>query len=501
MMSHQIWKTARLAFLLLVLFDFSIVVVEAEETCSANVQHNDTCTSTCNDSRPAPKCSNWAQRGECFKNPVYMERECAKSCEICSPQTGADMGIPQVMSSGPHGTTEAQVVERFQEARAYLKSKQVEPDIKGICRNKQDMCGVWAVTGRCTEDPEYMKENCAPVCFGCDYYLTGNDIGVAQILSSEKHHATTSTVVERLQEARAYLNSKKVKPELKEICRNKKDMCGVWAVSGECTKNADFMKDKCAPSCFSCDYLTVEGRCPIDPNTPKAWEPGDLNKMFERLTSEPYKTQHEVQILSRDPWVITMENVVLPEEADQLIELGGLEGYKTSTAVGKRKVDGKREKRKTENRTSTNAWCMKECYQDETALKVVYRMSNLTQIEERNSEYVQLLRYTEGQFYKSHHDYLPHHRQRQSGVRILTMYLYLNDVEAGGGTNFDKLNITVMPKRGRALLWPSVLDEKPNERDDRTTHQAMPVEKGLKFGANAWFHMHDFKTPFHNGCR
>lgn len=82
----------------------------------------------------------------------------------------------------------------------------------------------------------------------------------------------------------------------------------------------------------------------------------------------------------------------------------------------------------------------------------------------------------------------------------MTMYLYLNDVEEGGGTNFDKLNVTVMPKRGRALVWPSVLNDHPNMKDDRTTHQALPVEKGIKFGANAWFHMRDFKTPHAEGC-
>jgi prolyl 4-hydroxylase len=70
----------------------------------------------------------------------------------------------------------------------------------------------------------------------------------------------------------------------------------------------------------------------------------------------------------------------------------------------------------------------------------------------------------------------------------------------GGGTNFDQLGITVMPKRGRALLWPSVYDDPPHEKDPRTTHQALPVEKGIKFGANAWFHMRDFKTPHANGC-
>jgi prolyl 4-hydroxylase len=70
-------------------------------------------------------------------------------------------------------------------------------------------------------------------------------------------------------------------------------------------------------------------------------------------------------------------------------------------------------------------------------------------------------------------------------VRVLTLYLYLNDVENGGGTNFDQLDITVMPKRGRALLWPSVLNSDPNEKDERTTHQALPVGKdSIKYGAN-----------------
>lgn len=80
------------------------------------------------------------------------------------------------------------------------------------------------------------------------------------------------------------------------------------------------------------------------------------------------------------------------------------------------------------------------------------------------------------------------------------MYLYLNDVEAGGGTNFDRLGITVMPKRGRALLWPSVTNDDPHKKDHRTTHQALPVEKGIKYGANAWFHQRDFKTPNADGC-
>ena len=89
---------------------------------------------------------------------------------------------------------------------------------------------------------------------------------------------------------------------------------------------------------------------------------------------------------------------------------------------------------------------------------------------------------------------------RQQGPRILTAYLYLNDVEEGGGTNFDQLGVTVMPKRGRAVLWPSVRDDATDRKERRTSHQALPVIKGIKYGANAWFHLRDFKTPNGNGC-
>ena len=72
---------------------------------------------------------------------------------------------------------------------------------------------------------------------------------------------------------------------------------------------------------------------------------------------------------------------------------------------------------------------------------------------------------------QDHHDYIEHNLNRQQGVRILTAYLYLNDVEAGGGTKFTGLDLTVMPKLGRALFWPSVFNDKPHEKDGRTNHQ------------------------------
>jgi len=198
--------------------------------------------------------------------------------------------------------------------------------------------------------------------------------------------------------------------------------------------------------------------------------------------------------------VLTLDNFITDEEADRLIELGDVEGYERSMDVGDIQLDGTASDVVSAGRTSSNAWCSNECLEDELVKGVNKRISSMTQIPEVNSEDLQLLRYGVGQKYEIHHDYIDFDLDRQNGVRLITVYLYLNDVEAGGGTNFSDLDVTVMPKRGSVLIWPSVLDSDPNEWDDRTHHQALPVEAGLKYGANAWFHMRDFKGPNRRGC-
>lgn len=175
-------------------------------------------------------------------------------------------------------------------------------------------------------------------------------------------------------------------------------------------------------------------------------------------------------------------------------------GYKRSTDVGARQADGTLGKKFSEGRTSTNAWCRDICDEDPIARRVYERLSNLTGIPERNSERLQLLRYEEGQFYNSHHDLIEAQVAMAAGPRILTVFIYLNNVEAGGGTHFEELDLTVMPKRGRVVIWPSVYDENPNEKDWSTMHEALKVEKGIKYGANAWYHLRDYMTPSDKGC-
>ena len=114
---------------------------------------------------------------------------------------------------------------------------------------------------------------------------------------------------------------------------------------------------------------------------------------------------------------------------------------------------------------------------------------------------MQLLKYDEGQFYKPHNDFIVKHVAQLHGPRLLTFFIYFNEVEEGGGTRFPKLdNLTIEPKQGRVLIWPSVLDEDVNSGDHRTDHEALAVIKGEKYAANAWLHLRDFQTSFDKGC-
>ena len=116
-----------------------------------------------------------------------------------------------------------------------------------------------------------------------------------------------------------------------------------------------------------------------------------------------------------------------------------------------------------------------------------------------NYESFQLLQYDGGQLYQSHHDSSVTDNT-PAGHRILTFFLYLTDVEEGGETYFNRLDLAIKPKRGRALVWPSVTDANPQYWDNRMYHEAKDVIKGKKMAANHWIHLNDYHTPNHWGC-
>jgi hypothetical protein len=61
------------------------------------------------------------------------------------------------------------------------------------------------------------------------------------------------------------------------------------------------------------------------------------------------------------------------------------------------------------------------------------------------------------------------------------MFLYLNDEGlTGGGTHFPNANVTAIPEKGAAILWPSLESDNLESLHPLTYHAALPVEGGHK---------------------
>jgi len=364
--------------------------------------------------------------------------------------------------------------------------------------------------------------------------------------SQRKTHAAIAEMILFMEEE-VYANDDIYNDSIRSNCRNKHELCAFWASVGECDVNPSYMKINCAPACRTCRQLDVEYRCPMpeDVRAASAFYEGvrNLNDMFEgfisgkgdggfahqfhpmihsapsgyrqNLTMSSYDNENDdvtnltfgSDFLVDDryveiggPWIVTFENFLSDKEADHLIDMGYVRGYERSQDVGAAKFDGTYDGVQSHGRTSENAWCQHECEEAELTKLVTDRIARVTGIPSENSEHLQILKYEIGQFYNQHHDYIEYQAERAVGPRVLTFFLYLSDVDEGGETKFNKLGLTIKPKKGRALLWPSVLNRDPTKKDYRTDHQAMPVVRGTKFAANAWLHLREFKDQNNKGC-
>ena len=80
-------------------------------------------------------------------------------------------------------------------------------------------------------------------------------------------------------------------------------------------------------------------------------------------------------------------------------------------------------------RTSTSAFCdTRGCRQDPRIKAIEERARELTGT---HYEFMQMVRYTQGQYYQPHHDTSLQFGRSATGHRIYTLLIYLNDVERG----------------------------------------------------------------------
>lgn len=106
-----------------------------------------------------------------------------------------------------------------------------------------------------------------------------------------------------------------------------------------------------------------------------------------------------------------------------------------------------------------------------------------------HAEPLGVLRYGPGQEYRPHYDY--YNDDQHEAQRTTTVFVYLNHVSEGGGTEFPRLGVVVGPERGKAVKFLNCDAEgKPNPE---TLHAGLPVIRGEKWLATLWF----WDRPFH----
>ena len=119
------------------------------------------------------------------------------------------------------------------------------------------------------------------------------------------------------------------------------------------------------------------------------------------------------------------------------------------------------------------------------------RLRALNGLDPRLGEPVQGQRYEVGQEFKPHTDYfepngVDYFRYCSvSGQRTWTFMIYLNDVEAGGGTRFKLLDKIIRPEGGKLLCWYNRLPD--GSVNPATLHHGMKVRKGVKYIITKWY--------------
>ena len=260
----------------------------------------------------------------------------------------------------------------------------------------------------------------------------------------------------------------------------------------------------CLSTCGQCPLVEAAKQCTshsneMDPRMTQK-EQIDWAAFFTNIThpdkQEQYSHLRGARILNREsPWVAEFPNYLTSEEADEIIRIAALEGYRIEDEHPKHIRDV--------NVTNCDSIA---CMRQPIISELYRRASALLGLHPNQFESMEFIDYGPGQHYVWHADEYswkdPYREDHVlSGPRILTMFHYLSDVEEGGETAFAGPDATgrtkrlaVKPRKGKVILWANM---KENWRfsEQAAVHSAMPVRKGRKLAGTIWIHASGFRIP------
>ena len=221
------------------------------------------------------------------------------------------------------------------------KPKPKHPD---ACQDTNDNCATWAAIGECKSNPGFMLSNCPVTCKMCQSETCKDDL-----------------------------------PDCAERCRG--PATSNFSDSFYCYSSPELTR-KCAWTCGACkEHRFDRPECKRRKGVQPAAVPGSVNQKFERIVAE----EKGVTVLSRDPWVITIDDFLSDDECDAVLKAGSVSGSQWARSQAGDGVQAAR--------TSSTAWCKGTCLQNPAVRRVEERVSALLNgIPMENAEPMQVLR-------------------------------------------------------------------------------------------------------------
>lgn len=174
-----------------------------------------------------------------------------------------------------------------------------------------------------------------------------------------------------------------------------------------------------------------------------------------------------------------------PEECNKIIELTNGELFPSRIYSNNEDVYS------TNSRKSQQCW-LKD---DNPLIKSISeRVRQYTKTSNKHQEQLQVVNYPVGGFFSPHYDVCEGNESfcermnGQHGPRLITVLMYLNDDFEGGETVFPRINKTVKPQKGKAVIFKNI--DNNGVIIKQALHGGEPIKSGEKWIANKWIRLH-----------
>lgn len=333
---------------------------------------------------------------------------------------------------------------------------------------------------------------------------------IAQIRAMEKYAKTTMT-------------DPSISSEARSICKNPIQECAYYASKGLCDTDLVFMMNTCPLACMMCENIKAFHQCvgkrhPFENpflvkeeyidhiDRPEEIGVSSLRFFFDLLKQKEDKTIHVITepakdkdlVEANDPYIFQIDEILTPEECDELIEMGNTVGWTNSTVNKFDNFNGKHGYQMPQRKSET-AKCDASGACAEKFDSIILKLSALLEVPSSHFEIPQIDLYSPGGYYTAHHDFRKHDEYKPAGPRVLSIYLILSEASSGGSIGFPDMDfLLIKPKRGSLLIWPNV--DGALHFDEALKKEIMPVREGNLHLLHTHVHLYDLPDPTEKGC-